>query len=51
MRKTFNCGLRGILAVSENVAEETITKLAAAGERPKVIGKLVEAYKKWPARN
>lgn len=43
MRRTFNCGFGGILAVTEDIADDTVAKLKVVGERPSIIGKIVKA--------
>lgn len=41
MRRTFNCGVGGVLVVAEAAADRFIEKLNRAGEKPRVIGRLV----------
>ncbi len=40
MRRTFNCGIGGVMVVAEDKASEVIAALEQAGEAPRVIGHL-----------
>lgn len=41
MRRTFNCGIGGVLVCAPDVVEETLAKLKASGEDARVIGDIV----------
>ncbi len=43
MRRTFNCGIGGVLVVAKDNAGRLIGDLAEAGEAPRVIGDVVRA--------
>jgi phosphoribosylformylglycinamidine cyclo-ligase len=43
MRRTFNCGVGGVVVVRSGVVDQTISKLKAAGEAPRVIGDIQAA--------
>jgi len=42
MRRTFNCGIGGVLIVAPDHADDAIGKLTAAGQTARVIGDIVE---------
>jgi phosphoribosylformylglycinamidine cyclo-ligase len=43
MRRTFNCGIGGVLVVAEDGADRVLAALARGGEQPRVVGRLVKA--------
>jgi phosphoribosylformylglycinamidine cyclo-ligase len=43
MRRTFNCGIGGVLAVRPRDAEQIMALLKSAGETPRIIGDVVRA--------
>jgi len=43
MKRTFNCGIGGVLIVQEDAVDEILVALAAAGETAHVIGDLIES--------
>jgi phosphoribosylformylglycinamidine cyclo-ligase len=43
MRRTFNCGVGGVLVADKSSAEKLMDALARAGETPRLIGDLVKA--------
>ncbi len=43
MRRTFNCGIGGVLIVDKAQAERVMAALVEAGEQPRLIGDLVRA--------
>ncbi len=43
MRRTFNCGIGAVIAVAADEAESCAAALGAAGEQPRIIGRLEKA--------
>jgi len=43
MRRTFNCGIGGVVVAAPDAVEATLAKLAAAGEQARIIGDIVSA--------
>ncbi len=43
MRRTFNCGIGGVVVVAPEAAEQVLSDLSAAGEAASFIGDVVEA--------
>ena len=43
MKRTFNCGVGGVLIVQNDAVDDTLTALAAAGETAQIIGDLIES--------
>ncbi|PQA85466.1 phosphoribosylformylglycinamidine cyclo-ligase [Hyphococcus luteus] len=43
MRRTFNCGIGGVVVCSPEAADAAMEKLAASGETPRVIGDIKDA--------
>jgi phosphoribosylaminoimidazole synthetase len=43
MRRTFNCGIGGVLVVRKAAVDRVLSALVATGEKPRVIGDVVKA--------
>jgi phosphoribosylaminoimidazole (AIR) synthetase len=43
MRRTFNCGVGGVLVVAPQIVESCVSALNASGEKARVIGRVVGA--------
>ncbi|GJL91783.1 phosphoribosylformylglycinamidine cyclo-ligase [Hyphococcus sp.] len=43
MRRTFNCGIGGVIVVAPGAVDAALAKLAASGEQARVIGDIVSA--------
>lgn len=43
MRRTFNCGIGGVVVVAPDAVEQVLNELRAAGEAASIIGDVVEA--------
>ncbi len=43
MRRTFNCGIGGVVVVAKDDVEQAMTLLQEAGDDPRIIGHLVDA--------
>ena len=43
MRRTFNCGIGGVVVVTADAVDATLAKLAASGEQARVIGDIASA--------